>query len=93
MTKEMSWGGGQYLHERDVELPTPQRRRKLRRKIEALFKASPKKTWWFSTLVEKTGADLEDVVAVCRKLMDDGKVHAKHPSRRGSRQMKTGGRR
>lgn len=77
------------VHREEVmaTLPTPQRRRKIKREIEALFKDNPKKTWWFSTLCEKTGGDLEDVVEVCRKLMKEGKIHTMHPSHQG-RKMK-----
>jgi len=69
--------------------PKPQRIRKLKREIAALFEANPKKTWWFSTLVDKTGGDLEDVVDACRSLMKEGKIHTMHPSHQ-SRKMKAG---
>jgi len=47
---------------------------KLRRKIEGLFKSQPNKTWYYSTLCDATDGDLEDVVMVCRALVDEKKV-------------------
>lgn len=64
--------------------PAAQRRKKLRAQIIGLFKTS-KTPLYFSTLADKTGADLEDAVATCRALMKEGRITVAHPSRQSRR--------
>lgn len=68
--------------------------KRVKRMVEDLFKKHPKRTWYYSTICnafEKEygeRADLETVVNACRDLMQEGKVHSPHPSRRGHRRVK-----
>ncbi len=69
----------------------PQRRKKLRRRVEALLKDEPTRTFKFTELAHELGASIEDLGAVCNDLYAEGKMFHPHPSRRGNSRVKKAG--
>ena len=71
---------------------TSERRRRIRKRVEAFLLAHPKQTFRIEALARKINYDYLDVVAACRRLALEGKVFNPHPSRRGlDRVKKLGG--
>lgn len=74
------------------KLPAPpQRQKKLRRRLEAMLKAEPNRTWHFTSLLAELEADKDDLAAVCNDLYAEGKMFHPHPSRRGHTRVKKAG--